>query len=140
MDLPMDQDKLKNLIANFMPEKLQGNEIEPFIQQLHKHLIEQALQSEMDAHLGFDRYERHSSTNSRNGRSKKTLKNDKDPNPISVTRDHDGSFEPQIIPKGQTRTGVLDPENRGIYTQSDSSKKSSRNSWSLDVVSVDQRY
>ena len=35
---------------------------------------------------------------------------------------------------------VLDPENRGIYTQSDSSKKSSRNIWSLAVVSVDQRY
>ena len=39
-------------------------------------------------------------------------------------------------------TGFLDviPENRGIYTQSDSSKKSSRNIWSLAVVSVDQRY
>ena len=35
---------------------------------------------------------------------------------------------------------VLDPENRGIYTQSDSPKKSSRNIWSLAVVSVDQRY
>ena len=34
----------------------------------------------------------------------------------------------------------LEPENRGIYTQSDSSKKSSRNIWSLAVVSVDQRY
>ena len=32
------------------------------------------------------------------------------------------------------------PENRGIYTQSDSPKKSSRNIWSLAVVSVDQRY
>ena len=36
--------------------------------------------------------------------------------------------------------GVLYPENRGIYTQSDSPKKSSRNIWSLAVVSVDQRY
>ncbi len=34
----------------------------------------------------------------------------------------------------------IKPENRGIYTQSDSSKKSSRNIWSLAVVSVDQRY
>ena len=34
----------------------------------------------------------------------------------------------------------MEPENRGIYTQSDSSKKSSRNIWSLAVVSVDQRY
>ena len=36
--------------------------------------------------------------------------------------------------------GYTYPENRGIYTQSDSSKKSSRNIWSLAVVSVDQRY
>ena len=35
---------------------------------------------------------------------------------------------------------VMKPENRGIYTQSDSPKKSSRNIWSLAVVSVDQRY
>ena len=34
----------------------------------------------------------------------------------------------------------IKPENRGIYTQSDSPKKSSRNIWSLAVVSVDQRY
>ena len=34
----------------------------------------------------------------------------------------------------------MQPENRGIYTQSDSPKKSSRNIWSLAVVSVDQRY
>ena len=37
-------------------------------------------------------------------------------------------------------SGLSIPENRGIYTQSDSSKKSSRNIWSLAVVSVDQRY
>lgn len=35
---------------------------------------------------------------------------------------------------------AYEPENRGIYTQSDSPKKSSRNIWSLAVVSVDQRY
>ena len=42
------------------------------------------------------------------------------------------------------RAGLIrtasEPENRGIYTQSDSPKKSSRNIWSLAVVSVDQRY
>ena len=29
---------------------------------------------------------------------------------------------------------AMEPENRGIYTQSDSSKKSSRNIWSLDRI------
>ena len=40
----------------------------------------------------------------------------------------------------ETPQSVSNPENRGIYTQSDSPKKSSRNIWSLAVVSVDQRY
>ena len=39
---------------------MKSDEIEPFIQQMRKHLIEQALQDEMDAHLDFNRYERHS--------------------------------------------------------------------------------
>ena len=42
--------------------------------------------------------------------------------------------------KDEEKKPVYRPENRGIYTQSDSSKKSSRNIWSLAVVSVDQRY
>ena len=58
MDLPMNQNKLKDLIANFPTGQLQSDEIEPFIQQMRKHLVEQALQGEMDAHLGYDRYER----------------------------------------------------------------------------------
>ena len=41
---------------------------------------------------------------------------------------------------GNITQSVIEPENRGIYTQSDSPKKSSRNIWSLAVVSVDQRY
>ena len=98
MDLPMNQDKLKNLIASIPTDQLKSDEIEPFIQQMRKHLIEQALQGEMDAHLGYDRYERHSGTNSRNG----SLKAEKGPIAISVPRDQDGSFEPQIVPKGQT--------------------------------------
>ena len=110
MDLPMNQDKLKNLIASIPTEQLKSDEIEPLIQQMRKHLIEQALQGEMDAHLGYDRYERHSGTNSRNGSSKKTLKTEKGPIAISVPRGRDGSFEPQIVPKGQTRPVVLDDQ------------------------------
>ena len=48
---------------------------------------------------------------------------------------HFGRIEARNLP-----TGGFEPENRGIYTQSDSPKKSSRNIWSLAVVSVDQRY
>ena len=45
-----------------------------------------------------------------------------------------------LAPTSRKERLAVIPENRGIYTQSDSSKKSSRNIWSLAVVSVDQRY
>ena len=136
MDLPMNQDKLKNLIASIPTEQLKSDEIEPFIQQMRKHLIEQALQGEMDAHLGYDRYERHSGTNSRNGSSKKTLKTEKGPIAISVPRDRDGSFEPQIVPKGQTRTGVLDDQIIALYSKGMSTREISETIKELYDVDV----
>ena len=123
MDLPMNQDKLKNLIASIPTDQLKSDEIEPFIQQIRKHLIEQALQGEMDTHLGYDRYKRHSGTNSRNGSSKKTLKTEKGPIAISVPRDRNDSFEPQIVPKGQTRTGVLDDQIIALYSKGISTRE-----------------
>ena len=136
MDLPMNQDKLKNLIASIPTEQLKSDEIEPFIQQMRKHLIEQALQGEMDAHLGYDRYERQSGTNSRNGSSKKTLKTEKGPIAISVPRDRDGSFEPQIVPKGQTRTGVLDDQIIALYSKGMSTREISETIKELYDVDV----
>lgn len=58
-------------------------------------------------------------------------------------RNFGDELSPYLISKITSRKVSLassEPENRGIYTQSDSSKKSSRNIWSLAVVSVDQRY
>ena len=49
-------------------------------------------------------------------------------------------FLGDFIDRGPEIRRTLKPENRGIYTQSDSSKKSSRNIRSLAVVSVDKRY
>lgn len=86
MDWSTDQEKLKNLI------------VEILTRQLHSAL------------LGYDRYEHHSGTNGRNDSSKKTLKTEKRAIVISVPRDRDGSFELQIVSKGQTRTGVLDEQ------------------------------
>ena len=136
MDLPMNQDKIKDLVDNFPAEKLQSDEIESFIQQMRKRLIEQALQGEMDAHLGYDRYERRSGSNSRNGSSRKILKTEKGPIPISVPRDREGSFEPQIVPKGQTRTGVLDDQIIHLYSKGMSTREISETIKELYDVDV----
>lgn len=39
MDLPINQDKFKKLITGIPTKQLKSDEIEPFIQQMQKHLI-----------------------------------------------------------------------------------------------------
>jgi putative transposase len=48
------------------------------------------------------------SGNTRNGKSKKTLKGEFGELPIEIPRDRHGSFEPQLIPKHQTRWAGFD--------------------------------
>ena len=87
--------------------------------QLLKLTVESALKAELDEHLG---YERHApagrgSGNNRNGYSGKTLKGDLGEVPIQTPRDRNGSFEPQLIAKGQTRLARLDSQILALYAQ-----------------------
>ena len=78
------------------------------LKQLTKRLVEKALTSEMDDHLGYDRYGRNDSDNSRNGISQKSLVTDNGHIKIEVPRDREARFEPAIVPKRQTRIEGLD--------------------------------
>ena len=55
--------------------------------------------------------------NTRNGKSKKTLKGDFGELPIEIPRDRHGSFEPQIIPKHQTRWAGFDEKILSLYAR-----------------------
>ena len=73
-------------------------------------LVEKALDAEPIEHLDHDRHGSvaNASGNSRNGKSKKTLKGEFGELPIGVPRDRLGSFEPQLIPKHRTHWNGLD--------------------------------
>jgi len=99
------------------PEDLIGEN--GLLKQLTKALFERALQAEMTVHLG---HERHGSItvkggNARNGNSTKTIKGDFGKMPIEVPRDRDSSFEPVIIPKGQTRFPDFDNKIISLYAR-----------------------
>ncbi|WP_281630996.1 transposase, partial [Leptospira mayottensis] len=53
--------------------------------------------------------------NSRNGKSNKKLKGDFGSIDLEVPRDRNGSFEPQIIQKGQTRFTGFDDKIISMY-------------------------
>ena len=115
-DVP--EELLSGLLANYKkPEDLIGEN--GLLKQLTKLLVERALDAELTEHLGHERNEAVSNPvgNTRNGKSKKTLKGDFGELPIEVPRDRHGSFEPQLIPKHQTRWAGFDDKIISLYAR-----------------------
>ncbi len=95
------------------------NGVHGLLKQLTKAVVERALQAEMAAHLGHDKHEPVANTvgNTRNGSSRKTLKGEFGELPIEIPRDRQGSFEPQLIPKHQTRWTGFDDKILSLYAR-----------------------
>ncbi|GAB5606555.1 IS256 family transposase [Sideroxyarcus sp. TK5] len=99
------------------PEDLIGEH--GLLKQITKAVVERALQAEMDAHLGHAKHEpvANAAGNTRNGKSRKTLKGEFGELPIDIPRDRHGSFEPQLIPKHQTRWNGFDDKILSLYAR-----------------------
>ena len=112
----------KELIASLLadyrkPEDLIGEH--GLLKQLTKILVEAALETEMADHLGHGKNEpvENVAGNTRNGKSKKTLKGEFGKLPIEIPRDRHGTFEPLLIPKHQTRWTGFDDKILSLYAR-----------------------
>jgi putative transposase len=109
---------LDDLMKNYRkPEDLIGDN--GLLKQLTKALVERAMKAEMTAHLGYDKHDPagKKSGNSRNGKSKKTIKGEFGNMEIAVPRDRNSTFEPVIIPKGETRFTGFDDKIISMYAR-----------------------
>jgi putative transposase len=109
---------IDSLLADYKkPEDLIGEN--GLLKLLTKKLVERALQAEMAEHLGHAKNDAvaNPSGNTRNGKSKKTLKGDFGELPIEIPRDRHGSFEPQIVTKHQTRWAGFDEKILSLYAR-----------------------
>ena len=115
---PLPAGLIDSLLADYKkPEDLIGEH--GLLKQLTKALIERALQAEMAEHLGHDKHEtvNNATGNTRNGKSRKTLKGEFGELPIEIPRDREGSFEPLIISKHQTRWAGFDDKILSLYAR-----------------------
>ena len=89
------------------------------IKQLTKRALERALKGELTTHLGYEPHERSSegSDNTRNGTTPKRLLLDSGEITLETPRDRDGSFEPQIVRKGQRRIEGLERQIIALYAR-----------------------
>src|SRR6266851_7615177 len=116
--MAIDLKLIDKLLADYKkPEDIIGEN--GLLKQLTKALLERAMQAEMTNHLGYEKHDPagHNSGNSRNGGTTKTLKGDFGEMPLETPRDRNGSYEPKIISKGQTRFTGFDDKIISMYAR-----------------------
>src|SRR5690606_28472654 len=122
MEAAVDEKKLKALAAELAKhvktEKDLGN-LSAMLTKLTKLTVETALNAELDEHLGYEKHspQGRNSGNSRNGRTSKRLKGQHGEIEIDTPRDRNGTFEPQLVAKGQTRFTAFDDQILCLYAK-----------------------
>jgi len=115
----MNQKKLQALAEELAKDLKTPEDLSALSAQLTKITVEAALKAELNNHLGYDKSDPggHHSGNSRNGYSSKTLRGDHGEIDLQTPRDRNGSFEPQLIKKGQTRITGMDDQILSLYAK-----------------------
>lgn len=114
-------------ISNEMLDELLGNAKtqddlfgqDGILKQISKRFMERLLEMEMTNHLGYEKYapQGHNSGNSRNGKTKKTVKTGSGDIEIDVPRDRTSEFEPVLIEKRQSHLKGLDNQVLSLYAR-----------------------
>ena len=119
-----EADRLAELLpAGALEDALEGLEPEEItgpgglLTQLAGRVIETALGAELSGHLGYPPGEAPpgGAGNVRNGSTPKTVGTELGPVEVKTPRDRQGSFEPQLVAKRQTRLAGLDERVLDLY-------------------------
>ncbi|KTD14318.1 transposase [Legionella israelensis] len=79
--------------------------------------VEAAFNAELDEHLGYEKHEKSSTSNCRNGYSKKILRTEESQFELNTPRDRESSFELQLVKKHQTRLTTMDSKILSLYAK-----------------------
>jgi putative transposase len=108
-------DALEDALAGLAPEEITGPG--GLITQLAGRVVEAALGAELSGHLGYlpGQAPPGGAGNVRNGSTPKTLKTELGEVRVRTPRDRQGTFEPQLVGKRQTRLAGLDERVLDLY-------------------------
>ncbi|QHW35418.1 IS256 family transposase (plasmid) [Paenibacillus rhizovicinus] len=89
------------------------------LKDLFAETIQEMLEAEMDTHLGYEKHETKAkvSSNSRNGKSKKTVMSEYGEQEILVPRDRLSEFEPLVVKKHQSNVTGIEDQIVALYAK-----------------------
>jgi transposase-like protein len=117
---PLVDDKLADeLLGRAQTEGVELLGPDGLLSQVTKAVLERALGEELTEHLGYEKHDPagRGSGNSRNGTTDKRLQTEIGGINLDVPRDRNGSFEPRIVRKGQTRLDGFNERIIALYAR-----------------------
>lgn len=109
----------KEVLRNYIKEQnfRSADEVLSAMKEMFRDVLQEALESEMDTQLGYDKYDisEKETENSRNGYSKKTVKSELGEIQLNIPRDRNGEFEPKIVPKFQRSVTGIEDKVMALY-------------------------
>jgi putative transposase len=111
----LPDDALQDALEGLEPDEITGPG--GLMSQLAGRVLETALGAELSEHLGYPPGQAPpgGSGNHRNGSTQKTVQTELGPVAVKTPRDRNGSFEPKLVAKRQTRLAGLDERILGLY-------------------------
>jgi transposase-like protein len=115
----MDRTKLQALANELAKDIKTEADLNALSRELLKLTVETALSAELTEHLGYEKHgdSRPAKGNARNGTTSKRLKSQHGDVEIETPRDRDGTFEPQLLRKNQTRLTQMDDQILTLYAK-----------------------
>lgn len=115
---PMTEGK-RNLIQGLLKEyEIEtAEDIQDALRDLLSGAIQDMLESEMEEHLGYGKYERSDENNYRNGTKPKTVRSKYGEFEVNVPQDRKSSFEPKIVPKRKKDISGIEEKIISMYAK-----------------------
>lgn len=95
------------------------------LKDLFAETLQEMLEAELDTHLGYEKHDVQSkqTSNSRNGKSKKTITSEYGDQEISIPRDRLGEFEPVVVKKHQSNVTGIEDQIIALYAKGVSTRE-----------------
>jgi transposase-like protein len=113
-----ERDQLvKAILAEYQPKDLL--ELQDILKEIFSPLMEDMLQGELDAHLGYQKHDQlpKETKNRRNGSFPKTVRSKMGEMTLAIPRDRDGGFEPALVPKGMRDVSGVEEKVLSMYAK-----------------------
>jgi len=133
--------KEKSLMRQLIDERgikdLAG--VQAMVKELTAGMIQEIMDAELDDELGYSKYDykNKQTANSRNGKYKKTVSSSQGEIELSVPRDRNGEYEPQVVRKHQMDISEIEDKIIFLYSQGTSTRDIERTMQEMYGIEVD---